>query len=431
MKLRSLRSAAVIALAPILAGALLASAPRASAAPPPPDARAADKPERSPDPLLPHHFLPEEVTTTGSVTAGRAARRLPRRRRHARRAREGLGRRHRSASTPSPSKPKGDEAKPAVKMTKAEASMFYVGVLQGRRPVRVAPDHLPLQRRPRLGDGVAPHGRLRSEARRRRRRTSTSPPRRTRSSNNECSLLDATDLVFIDAPGAGFSRVAGPDKEKSFYGVDGDAHAFAEFITQFLGKYGRWNSPKYLFGESYGTTRSAVLIAEPRGAPLGRLQRRHPALADPELRPLPRPAPTATPGRTSRTSSRCRRTRRRPGTTTSSARTCRRTSRRSSPRWSTSPSPSTRSRSSRAPRSPRPIAPRSPRSSTSTRASRSTTSARRSLRITADEFAKELLEEHRHDHGPPRLALLRARDGPAREGARTTTPSAPPWAPRT
>ncbi len=52
----------------------------------------------------------------------------------------------------------------------------------------------------------------------------------------------------------------GPDKEKMFYGIDPDAHAFAEFITQFLSKYGRWNSPKYLFGESYGTTRSAVLV---------------------------------------------------------------------------------------------------------------------------------------------------------------------------
>jgi carboxypeptidase C (cathepsin A) len=80
--------------------------------------------------------------------------------------------------------------------------------------------------------------------------------------SNEWSLLDATDVVFIDAPGAGFSRIAGPDKEASFFGVDADAFAFAEFITQFLGKYGRWNSPKYLFGESYGTTRSAVLIAE-------------------------------------------------------------------------------------------------------------------------------------------------------------------------
>jgi carboxypeptidase C (cathepsin A) len=78
--------------------------------------------------------------------------------------------------------------------------------------------------------------------------------------NNASSLLDATDLVFIDAPGTGFSRVAGKDKEKAFFGVDQDAYAFAEFISQFLSKYGRWNSPKYLFGESYGTPRSAVLI---------------------------------------------------------------------------------------------------------------------------------------------------------------------------
>jgi len=78
--------------------------------------------------------------------------------------------------------------------------------------------------------------------------------------NNDSSLLDASDLVFIDAPGTGFGRIAGKDKEKAFYGVDADAHAFAEFITTFLSKYGRWNAPKYLFGESYGTTRSAALI---------------------------------------------------------------------------------------------------------------------------------------------------------------------------
>ena len=77
--------------------------------------------------------------------------------------------------------------------------------------------------------------------------------------NNDSSLLDAADLVFIDAPGTGFGRIAGPNKEKSFWGTDPDAHAFAEFITLFLTKYGRWNSPKYLFGESYGTTRSAML----------------------------------------------------------------------------------------------------------------------------------------------------------------------------
>jgi carboxypeptidase C (cathepsin A) len=78
--------------------------------------------------------------------------------------------------------------------------------------------------------------------------------------NNEYSLLDASDLVFVDAPGTGFSRVAGKDREKAFYGIDPDAQAFADFIVQFLSKYGRWNSPKYLLGESYGTTRSAVLV---------------------------------------------------------------------------------------------------------------------------------------------------------------------------
>jgi carboxypeptidase C (cathepsin A) len=78
--------------------------------------------------------------------------------------------------------------------------------------------------------------------------------------DNEFSLLDASDLVFIDAPGAGFSRIAGTDHDKAFYGVDEDAWAFSDFIVQFLSKYGRWNSPKYLFGESYGTTRSAALV---------------------------------------------------------------------------------------------------------------------------------------------------------------------------
>jgi carboxypeptidase C (cathepsin A) len=77
--------------------------------------------------------------------------------------------------------------------------------------------------------------------------------------NNQYSLLDASDLVFIDMPGTGFGRLYGKDKEKAFWGVDQDANAFARFIARFLGKYDRWNSPKYLFGESYGTTRSAVL----------------------------------------------------------------------------------------------------------------------------------------------------------------------------
>ncbi len=79
--------------------------------------------------------------------------------------------------------------------------------------------------------------------------------------NNDYSLLDVSDVVFIDAPGTGFSRIFGKDKEKAFWGVDPDAHAFDRFIRKFLSKYDRWNSPKYLFGESYGTPRSAVLSA--------------------------------------------------------------------------------------------------------------------------------------------------------------------------
>jgi carboxypeptidase C (cathepsin A) len=78
--------------------------------------------------------------------------------------------------------------------------------------------------------------------------------------DNDQTLLDASDLVFIDAPATGFSRIAGKDKEKSFFGVDPDGQAFANFIQEFLAKYNRFNSPKYLFGESYGTPRSAVLV---------------------------------------------------------------------------------------------------------------------------------------------------------------------------
>ncbi len=82
--------------------------------------------------------------------------------------------------------------------------------------------------------------------------------------NNDYSLLDASDLVFIDAPGTGFSRVltkdkGGVSKPNAFYGIDPDAQAFAQFITRFLSEYDRWDSPKYLFGESYGTFRSAAL----------------------------------------------------------------------------------------------------------------------------------------------------------------------------
>jgi len=78
---------------------------------------------------------------------------------------------------------------------------------------------------------------------------------------NRYSLLDVADLVFIDAPGTGFSRVMGRDAERAFWGVDQDAHAFERFIHRFLTKYDLWDNPKYLFGESYGTPRTAVLAA--------------------------------------------------------------------------------------------------------------------------------------------------------------------------
>ncbi len=77
--------------------------------------------------------------------------------------------------------------------------------------------------------------------------------------DNGNSLLDASDLVFIDAPGTGFGQLIGKDAPKAFWGVDQDGGAFTRFIARFITKYNRWNSPKFVFGESYGTTRSAVI----------------------------------------------------------------------------------------------------------------------------------------------------------------------------
>lgn len=88
--------------------------------------------------------------------------------------------------------------------------------------------------------------------------TVTGPPP-YRLLDNEYSLLDSTDLVFIDMPGSGYGRLIGAGKPKDFWGVDQDARAFAQFIQRYLTNFNRWNSPRFLFGESYGTTRSAVL----------------------------------------------------------------------------------------------------------------------------------------------------------------------------
>ena len=72
---------------------------------------------------------------------------------------------------------------------------------------------------------------------------------------NEYSLLDKTDLVFVDAPLTGYSRAVGKATPKDFTGVDQDLRAFDRFILRFLTVNQRWNSPKFLIGESYGTTR--------------------------------------------------------------------------------------------------------------------------------------------------------------------------------
>jgi carboxypeptidase C (cathepsin A) len=76
---------------------------------------------------------------------------------------------------------------------------------------------------------------------------------------NEYSLLDKSDLVFIDAPLTGYSRAVGKATAKDFTGVDQDLRAFDRFIARYLTVNQRWNSPKFLMGESYGTTRSAAL----------------------------------------------------------------------------------------------------------------------------------------------------------------------------
>ncbi|WP_238149851.1 S10 family peptidase [Dyella jiangningensis] len=77
---------------------------------------------------------------------------------------------------------------------------------------------------------------------------------------NGDSLLDKTDLVFIDAVGAGYSRPVGKAEGKDFWGVDQDVSAFSRAIQRYVTINNRWNSPKFLYGESYGTTRSGALV---------------------------------------------------------------------------------------------------------------------------------------------------------------------------
>ncbi|MGB2666910.1 MAG: hypothetical protein WAK48_23100 [Candidatus Acidiferrum sp.] len=85
------------------------------------------------------------------------------------------------------------------------------------------------------------------------------PPAPYKIEDNPNCLLDKSDLVFIDPVGTGFSRAVGKAQDKDFWGVDQDAKSLAQFVQSYVSRNGRWNSPKFLIGESYGTFRNAAL----------------------------------------------------------------------------------------------------------------------------------------------------------------------------
>lgn len=83
--------------------------------------------------------------------------------------------------------------------------------------------------------------------------------------DNPESLLDVADLVFIDPPGTGFSHLTQGTDPKKYYGLRQDGRAVAKVIRRWINDNGRWNSPKFLGGESYGTTRTAMVVDELEG----------------------------------------------------------------------------------------------------------------------------------------------------------------------
>lgn len=85
--------------------------------------------------------------------------------------------------------------------------------------------------------------------------------------DNNQSVLDVADIVFIDPVNTGYSRMASPDGPKAkFFGVNADIKYLAEWLNTFIGRKNRWLSPKYLIGESYGTTRVSGLALEMQNA---------------------------------------------------------------------------------------------------------------------------------------------------------------------
>ncbi len=242
---------AAMLAAGMLAGPAALPAP-AMAADPPAKPHDADKGDK--DAQKAPHFKPEARSSDGSVTVGGKP--------IAYQAVAGTLVIHPKgwddAAKPEKEDGKGDDGDDGDHNPTAEASMFYVAYFAKGAPVEGRPITFFFNGGPGSSSVWLHMGAFGP------RRVVTLDDSHTPAApyqvvNNDQSLLDATDMVFVDAPGTGFSRVEGHDKEKAFYGVDPDAHAFSEFITGFLSKYNRWNSPKYLFGESYGTTRSAVV----------------------------------------------------------------------------------------------------------------------------------------------------------------------------
>ena len=89
------------------------------------------------------------------------------------------------------------------------------------------------------------------------------PPYKLR--DNPSTILRATDLVFVDPVGTGYSHAMGEKKGEDFWGFDEDADSVAEFIRTFITHHNRWNSPKYILGESYGGIRTSLLIPRLQG----------------------------------------------------------------------------------------------------------------------------------------------------------------------
>ena len=140
---------------------------------------------------------------------------------------------------------------------KPDASFFYVSFTADGRPAAGRPVTFLYNG----GPGSSAVFLLLGSFAPRRIRTSLpdfTPPAPYTIEDNPDTLLDVTDLVFIDPVGTGYSAAVAPKTNRDFWGVDADAASIVAFVKRYLSAAGRWNSPKFLFGESYGTARSCV-----------------------------------------------------------------------------------------------------------------------------------------------------------------------------